>query len=60
LVALIDEQLPEKVWDVVGAADFVRDHDEPDRHLFLIDRPAEGSSVRLLRLTDESLSLLAR
>src|SRR2546421_9556517 len=49
LVALVDEQLPEKVGNVVGAADLVSDHHEPHRRLFVIDRPVEGPSVRLLR-----------
>src|SRR5512133_848863 len=47
LVALVDEQLPEKVGDVVGAADLVSDHHEPYRRLAVIDRPVEGPSVRL-------------
>src|SRR2546430_9405543 len=49
LVALVDEQLPEKVGNVVGVADLVSDHHEPHRRLFVIDRPVEGPSVRLLR-----------
>jgi hypothetical protein len=31
---LVDEQIPEIVRDVVGAADLVGDHHEPDRRLF--------------------------
>lgn len=34
LVALVDEQLPELMSNVVGAADLVGDHREPDRRLF--------------------------
>ena len=56
LVALVDQQLPEKVGDVVGAADLVRDHHEPHRGLFLIDRPVEGPSVRLRRRLENRLA----
>ena len=56
LVALVDEQLPEEVGDVVGAADLVGDHHEPDRRLVGIDRPVEGPSVRLLRRLEHRLA----
>src|SRR6266550_7413442 len=56
LVAFIDEQLPEVMGDVVGAADLVGDHDEPDRHLFGIDRPIDGPSVRLPRGLENRLA----
>jgi len=39
-VALVDEQLPDIMGDVVGAADLDDDHDEPDRRPFGIDRLA--------------------
>src|SRR6266516_8077815 len=56
LVALVDEQLPEKMGNVVGAADLVGDHHEPDQRLFGVDRPVEGLSVRLLRRLENRLA----
>jgi hypothetical protein len=49
LVAPVDEQLPEKVGDVVGAVDLVGDHHEPHRRLLVVDRPIEGPRVGLRR-----------
>ncbi len=49
LVALVDQQLPQVVGDVVGAADLVCDHHEPDRRLSCMDRPEEGVRIRFLR-----------
>ena len=48
LVALVDEQLPQVVRYVVGTADLVGDHHEPDRRLVGIYRPVHGATVRLL------------
>jgi diguanylate cyclase (GGDEF)-like protein/putative nucleotidyltransferase with HDIG domain len=48
LVALVDEQLPEEVRDVVAAGDLVGEHHEPDRRVVGFDDEAERARIRML------------